>query len=363
MRRTLMRILFSSWLVLAVACVGTAVVAPPGEPPPQVEKDEKGKADSPKKRVEVPKLPPEKLPPLSATPPDPGREQYRREKIYVHVEERVYPKERPAYSPEPRVLEVYLAEYLRRAGFEVVANPAEAVYRFEGSFEAKFLEAIIFRGQTLAHKYKGKASLALRRGEGPVLEPIEIPEIYTEGVQIPPEEAKKRHEEEDTRAVHQMRRLLAKNVWETLYHRGSTLGDPEIPGLISSLSLDDPDNEAPVLGKDILKALTAKRFGAVPYLLDALTDDRPVRVTAQYPGLSAFNADKLRIYHLADKALEEIFQKVSRMDLETPAEARFIIMKGWQNEWKKFCPSYRNSPQAAEPSPKGRETTPTGKQG
>src|SRR6185503_7907703 len=152
-----------------------------------------------------------------------------------------------------------------------------------------------------------------------------IPEIFTEGVQIPPEEAKKKGEEEDTRAVVQMRRLLAKTIWESLYHRGATLGDPEIPALISSFSQDDPDSEAPVLARDILKSLIAKRFAAVPYLLDALTDERPVRVAAQYPGLSAINADKLRIYHLADKALEEIFQKVSRLDLETQPKARFRI--------------------------------------
>jgi hypothetical protein len=43
---------------------------------------------------------------------------------------------------------------------------------------------------------------------------------------------------------------------------------------------------------------------------------------------------------MADKVLEEIFQKVSRMSLETDARTRLVIVKGWENEWARFCPSF-----------------------
>ena len=70
---------------------------------------------------------------------------------------------------------------------------------------------------------------------------------------------------------------------------------------------------------------------------------RPVKVNAHYPGLTASNTEKLRIYHLADKALEDIFQKVSRLNLDMPARARSLVIRGWEAEWARFCPSFREA--------------------
>jgi hypothetical protein len=67
-------------------------------------------------------------------------------------------------------------------------------------------------------------------------------------------------------------------------------------------------------------------------------------VKAAYPGLKV--PTDLKIYHLADKTLEEIFQKVSRMELKTPPQLRFYIIAGWENEWRRFCKPFRESPEA-----------------
>ena len=319
------------------------------------EKDVQAEKPSPVEEAPKPqKLPApltaDKLPPKTSRPPDPASDQYRRGTVYLRIEEEVKPKERPVYSPATRVLENYVAEYFRRAGFELAARPEDAQHRIEGKFHAEFVEAIVFLDKPIAHKYKGSVHLSVRGKGDEELEKVDVPELFKDGIQKP-------EVAEDYLAVMDMRRQMAKIVWESLFHFGKTFTDSQIPGLVASLALDDLETEAPVQADAIIKALAQRRLDAVPYLLDFLTDEREVRVNAHYPGLTPQNAAKLRIYHIADKALEEIFQKVSRMDLDTQAKVRFGIIKGWENEWRKFCPSYRNSPQNAARETKAKSSS------
>jgi hypothetical protein len=280
-------------------------------------------------------------------------EQHRRGKVFLEIAEKVQPMERPSYSfpSADRVLQKYLAEYFRRAGFEVAHRCEDGDHRVEGDFEAKFVEAIEFKGQDIAHKYAGSLRLAvLAKGAAQELERVDVPEFFKDGIQRP-------GEPEDRIAVLEMRRHLAKVAWGRLFLEGKVFADPEIPALLASLAADDSEKEAPIQAEAVLKALVAKRLAAVPYLLEALTDERIVRVNARYPGLTAENAQQLRVYHLADKALEEIFQKVSRMDLETPTKARFAMIRGWEGEWARFCPSFRDSPGRKEGLKTGRGET------
>ena len=91
----------------------------------------------------------------------------------------------------------------------------------------------------------------------------------------------------------------------------------------------------------------------MPYMLEALSDTRSVLMRSNYPGLNEKNRSALKVFHIADKVLEEIFQKVSRMGLETTAKGRFRVMKGWEHEWRRFCPPFRDSPYAPDvPAPK-----------
>ncbi|MGH7378211.1 MAG: hypothetical protein ACRD2T_10365, partial [Thermoanaerobaculia bacterium] len=198
----------------------------------------------------IPELPRDKLPPRTAAPPDPAKEQYRRDKLYLRTVERVEPKEKPAYTLELRVLENYLAEYFRRAGFEVAPEPQGVKYRIEGTFEARFDHPITFQGQTLFHTYKGTARVSVlpplapgeASGSGPVepLEVVEVPDFLTDGAVDPgvPEEQV---------AVLEMRRRMAKIIWERLFHVGKVFADPETPLLLASLASDDPESEAPVM--------------------------------------------------------------------------------------------------------------------
>ena len=110
--------------------------------------------------------------------------------------------------------------------------------------------------------------------------------------------------------------------------------------------------DAPLTTEQVVSRLADIGFPAVPYLLDAMTDERVVRLDSDYPGLKGRNLEDLRVYHIADKALEEIFQKVSRMGLDVTADdvehhrLRRVILLGWENEWRRFAKAFRESPQA-----------------
>ncbi len=321
----------------AVSCTGgkdpveqpaAAAPAPSSATPPEI------------RPPAIPELPPEKLPPRTAAPPDPAVEQFVRETVSVRIDEEVKPKDREAYRPELRVLENYVAEYFRRAGFPIVP-PADAMYIVDGQFHSQFHGVKQIQEVPFAHTYAGRLLVTVKRkADGAEVERIEIPEHLTDGVLLS-------DKPEEEIPVLEMRRRLAQIVWQRVFHDGSTLGNPKIPALIASLASDDLENEAPVQGSAVVDDLVKLRFQSVPYLLEALSDERTVLVNAPYPGLGPGNSDKLRVYHLADKALEEIFQKVSRLSLETPDPQRFSVIRGWENEWARFCPPFRGSPSRA----------------
>lgn len=305
---------------------GAAGIAGPGE-----EKNENP----------IPEIPKDQLPPRTARPPDPSREQYLREKVFIRIEESVQPRDKPAYTPEFPLLQFHLSQYFRRAGYQVVEKAEDAQFVLRGSFKARYVKAITFQRQDIAHQYSGDVELRVYGKGGEELEKIEIKDFLKEGILGVDE---KRENRQEAHVIQDIRRHLAKIVWNRLYHVGKVFTDRKIPQLLASLAADDLLMEAPVQGDDVIKALVARHFEAVPYLLEALSDERMVRVNAHYPGLTAQNATSLKIYHIADKALEEIFQKVSRMNLRTTARLRFLIIRGWENEWKRFCPSFRESP-------------------
>ena len=84
------------------------------------------------------------------------------------------------------------------------------------------------------------------------------------------------------------------------------------------------------------------------------------------PALKEGVAARLRVYHAADKALEEIFQKVSRMKPEiTPDDPeherlRRRILRGWENEWKRFCKPLAESPNVRQAEKQALSKDPQG---
>ena len=313
------------------------------------------------KDIPIPEVPPENLPRVTGEKPDPAKEQFARGIVHIQIGELVIPREGDSINPEIPLIQNYLSEYFRRAGYVVVSELQKASFRMKGNFECEYSESLVFRGLRFGLKFKGSGSIKVLDSNSKVIDQLEIPSHFREGIipgmaNVPgntgsiesnaTEEAKSaRALSEDTFVVRDLRREMSKIIWDHLFYKVEVFASPEIPKLIHSLSVEDLEAEKIVEAADVIKKLAAHRLKAVPYLIEALTDESPVLVAAKYPGLTAFNAEKLRVFHIADKALEEIFQKVSRMNLDTPDKHRFIIIKGWENEWKHFCPSFRASPE------------------
>jgi len=349
MRRTVMRDGASMvWLfpALAALLILAACIAPTEEPAvkaPSEKAQEKVPAEKKEaapptipEKDRLPEIPPDKLPPRTRPKPDPSRDKYVREPVHVWVEEIVTPQKGPAYEPSPRITENYLKAYINRSGHPTVANSTQAAYRLEGSAKLQFQKQLTARDRPVAWKYSAEAVFRILDKNGDEVARFDIPEVHWENVRS----------EEST--VLNLRRYLAKIAWENICQRNTSLGSPKIVGLINALSLEG-DQELPteqgkgpraVTTDDVVKALADCGFETVPYLLEALTDDRIVRMEAKYPGLAGRNLDDLKIHHIADKALEEIFQKVSRMSLDTDQKARYIILKGWEREWARFCRTF-----------------------
>jgi hypothetical protein len=326
------------------------------------EKRDKGVEEPAADESPIPKLPPERLPPRTGAKPDPEKEQFQRGYVNVKIKETVTPRQGDPYQPDPVIVEAYLAEYFRRAGFDVIEDAALADYRVQGEARCDYKESLIFRGQTFGLKFVGSASIEILDASGKSLGSVAIPPHDRDGAlseKKSPAAAKAAKDagaaksptdtpvaadgREEHHVVKDFRRELAKLLWDRIFHQIKPFADPEIPHLLASLAQEDLESDDPVDAKSIIDKLVRRRFEAVPYLIEALSDERPVLVSATYPGLTALNTDKLRIYHIADKALEEIFQKVSRMNLSTSKELRFVIIRGWEQEWRRFCKPFRES--------------------
>ena len=295
-------------------------------------------------------LPPKDLPPQTRPKPDPQKTQFLREPVFVHVEERAKPSVGEAFTPKVPVVENYLQEYLRRAGHPVVSRQEDASYRVEGNVQAEFNKKLTVLGRVEGYKYGGSSAVRVLASDGRELEKFEIPQVF---------QASSRSEQD---ALLQFERYMAKVVWENLFGRGAVLGNPKVVSLVSALAIEGPppapdavDTE-PLTTETIISSLVGMGLEAVPYLLDALTDDRIVRIESKYPGLKGRNLDDLRIYHIADKALEEIFQKVSRMNLDTSEVQRVrLVLPGWESEWRRFCKPFRESPRRKESAPEAKK--------
>ena len=283
-----------------------------------------------RKRARVPEIPRDQLPSRTRKPPDPKTNQYVLGKVYIRIGERVRLMKGAEYVPKVPVVTEYLSEYFRRAGYDVVPTAATADYRVEGSMRADYKTVLKFRDEIVAWKYGGSVTVQVFEGERQ-REEITVPDVYRENAK------------NETSCVLDLRRYMAKTLHDKLFSEGKVFPQLETIGLLRQLSVDPLEAEKPVSGNEIIARLADIGLPAVPYLLETLTDTRTVLAATEYPGLE--NLDDLKSHHVADKALEEIFQKISRMNLKTNSHQRFVIIRGWENEWRRFCPPFRESPQ------------------
>ncbi len=285
----------------------------------------------PQKKPPIPRLKAEELPKQTRSRPDPAKSQVELDTIQVDIEELAQTMDGTRYTPGTRVVQSYLEEYLRRAGYRVIREGAKARYRIRGKISTIFDKELILQNRIIAWKYAGSVAVELLDANAKVLQKVSLPEVFRLNVK------------NEKSAIWDLRRYLAHLVYTEICLEGKELGNSEIFGLLESLAVDSFEREEDVEAGVVVEKLADHGLAAVPYLLHALTDTRPVMANAKYPDLKV--PTDLKIYHLADKALEEIFQKVSRLELKTPARLRFYIIAGWENEWRRFCRPFRESPE------------------
>jgi hypothetical protein len=324
------RILFGALLVLGcpgISCAWGAEAEAPREGGAEKETPQ----ESP-----IPEIPKDQLPRQTRPKPDPTKDQFAREPVFVWIEEKVQPKGGELAPAEPRVVQTYLQAYLQRAGFPVVESPKDAALLIEGTVELKFHAELTAFGRDVGWKYRGQGSFLVRNPQGQDRGSFEIPEVFRESVKS-----------EESAAL-QARRYVAKVAWDNLFHRKTALSNQKVEALLNALAVEGGAENLEREGyvdrvestEEVVNALADVGFPAVPYLLEAMTDDRPVRMPSSYPGVADRGANALRVFHIADKALEEIFQKVSRLGLDTEYKLRMLVLKGWEHEWKRFCPPF-----------------------
>lgn len=318
------------WARVLAPLLLLTVLFPFGEPVFSVQEKKAPDAGT-QKKPPIPRLAVGQLPKQTRLRPDPEKSQVELDTVHVGIEEMAQTMNGTRYAPRTRVVENYLGEYLRRAGFRVLKDPAKARYRIRGRISTIFDKELILQDRIIAWKYAGSAAVDLLDANAKSLQKVSLPEVFRLNVK------------NEKSAIWDLRRYLAHMIYSELCLKGKVLGNSEIVGLIESLAIDSFDREEDVEAGVVIGKLADHGLEAVPYLLQALTDTRPVMANAKYPNLEV--PTDLKIYHLADKALEEIFQKVSRLELKTPARLRFYIIAGWENEWRRFCRPFRESPE------------------
>ena len=322
----------SRWGRGLVPLVLAVVLSQPGGSIEALQDEKPAEGGVKKKKSPIPELAADQLPKRTRARPDPAKSQVELDAIHVTIVEMAQTMAGKRYTPQTRVVQNYLGEYLRRAGYRIVENPAKARYRVSGKISTIFDTELILRNKIIAWKYAGTITAKLQDANGKVLQEIDIPEVFRLNVKS------------EKSAIWDLRRFLAHIIYSEICLKGDELTNGRIVKLIESLAVDSFDQVEDIEASAVVEKLAGHGLEAVPYLLQALTDTRTVMVKAAYPGLKV--PTDLKIYHLADKTLEEIFQKVSRMELKTPPQLRFYIIAGWENEWRRFCKPFRESPEA-----------------
>ena len=227
----------------------------------------------PQKKPPIPRLAAEQLPKQTRSRPDPAKSQVELDTIHVDIEEMAQTMDGTRYTPGTRVVQNYLEEYLRRAGYRVLKEAAKARYRIRGKISTIFDKELILQKRIIAWKYAGSVVVDLLDANAKVLQKVSIPEVFRLNVK------------NEKSAIWDLRRYLSHLIYSKICLEGKVLGNNEIFGLIESLAVDSFDREEDVEAGEVIEKLADQGLSTVPYLLHALTDTRPVMANAKYPNL------------------------------------------------------------------------------
>ncbi|MEE8143091.1 MAG: hypothetical protein V3T77_08325 [Planctomycetota bacterium] len=252
---------------------------------------------------------------------------------------------------EQNIAQQLITRLMIQHGFHLAKKPEEARYRIEGTLDCTFHKKLNFEYEEqkvhLEHQYKADFRCILsdrgedpdrRKGEGtakPVVEEFHIPELINGRI--------------DQRDAKRDIRRRAGTIMAQRLVSERLLGEPKIKGLIDALG----DAYDPRTFNQVVEELTARGAEAIPYLLDTLRDERPVRLSGEYPDLKEWNKDSLRYYHIADLALSEILGRTSGLAIDSSEEYRLRVSLAWTWAWEDL----QGIPQVHRTQPERRKRT------
>ncbi|MFN0058981.1 MAG: hypothetical protein ACKVX7_11035 [Planctomycetota bacterium] len=229
-----------------------------------------------------------------------------------------------------------LERQMLQHGFQLAKSKDDARFVLDGDANYTYFQELTMttpdgRKQTIEHQYHGEFLLTLtdreapkpsgkKTGSGeieedPGVEVFEIPKFMNG-----------RNDRE--LAKRDIRRSVATLMCKKLI-LGRLLGNPPIRSLISSLG----DSLDPRTFNEIAAEFVKLGRPAVPYLLDVLLDERPVKMSGSYAGLADWNKESLCYYHIADMALENILARESPLTLDSTEELYKKVITGWHWAW------------------------------
>ncbi|MGE3164991.1 MAG: hypothetical protein AB7O52_08795 [Planctomycetota bacterium] len=277
--------------------------------------------------------------------------------VYVKIEETL--------DGEPTAVNLIQELVTRRLlyhGFHLVEAPERARYRVEGSLHCRFHKDHTFdfgdQSTHLEYQFEAQLDCTLTDTQGtsgdtpdPLTERFAFPEPLIYG-------------RTQMAAAKRDIRRYAESIFSPQLLNGRILGNPEVKALVDALG--NPYDTRTF--NEVLDGLVRIGPRAVPYLLDGLTDSRPVRLAGTYPGLEDWNRDSLHFAHIFDRALGEILQRYSPLTLDSTEELLLRVQRGWTWAWEdlqQIPETYRAF--AAErkdvvPSPRPGEPLPDGLQ-
>ena len=258
---------------------------------------------------------------------DPGvaapKGRIERGTFHVSIQERLEDRKTQELTPtDVNVAEVLITRKLVHHGFKLVDDPAKARYLIQGQLDANFHKELNFEfeGQKtlLEHQYKVVFSCSVKDTQKPDAAPerFDIPEMING-----------RNKDIDARL--DIRRRPATIVAQRMV-QGKTLGRKGI--LESMRQLGYVQSEKTF--NDVMKELVAHGHDAVPYMIEMLYDERPVRLPGEFPGLEEWNKDSLRYYHIADRVLTEILNRDSAVALDSSDIYMRKVRVGWTWVWE-----------------------------
>jgi hypothetical protein len=218
-----------------------------------------------------------------------------------------------------------LTKFGRLFGFAPVAKDENPAYVLRGELALVEIDPVTFEDQTVQYRLRLDAKLELARGAtGPALEPFELPEYVTGAA-------------DKERARRDAVRDCATKLAQFIYYDGATLGDAEIRALCGDLLIESTEGR---MYNDVIERLVAAGDRAVPFLIWNLNDSRKVALQGDLPRLYEKDADKVRVYHVANYALERIFGRVTTLTVDSSRQYRREVMEGWQLKWADRSAAY-----------------------